>query len=144
MANYTRLLPAVWRFCFGSRDAEATEQERLGEAKAELLGSGNYRVAVADTSNYQRELMWIAGGKKTEKARLQAAAVLVLETDNPDDPQAVAVIIKRQTIGHLSREDARRYRCRLRKFGFPDLQAAFPAIVVWDGKQFGVRVDVEL
>jgi len=144
MATYARFLLAVWRLCFGSSDGQAAEQERLSEAKAELLGRGFYRVAVAGTADYQTELTWIAGGRKTEAARLQAAAVLVLETDNPDDPQAVAVKIKHRTIGHLRRADARRYGCQLRRLGFPELQAAFPAMVAWDGEHFAVRVDMAI
>jgi hypothetical protein len=41
---------------------------------------------------------------------MEVLAVLVAETDNPSDADAVSVWIRGLRVGHRSREDARRYR----------------------------------
>lgn len=41
---------------------------------------------------------------------VSATAALRLADDNPHDPQAVAVYINEHQVGHLSRDDARRFR----------------------------------
>lgn len=48
-----------------------------------------------------------ASGRDDE---VSATVTLRLADHNPHDPQAVAVYIEQQQVGHLSRDDARRFR----------------------------------
>lgn len=77
---------------------------------------GGYRVEVVGESYYAAALDGIADDGQT-----QVWADLVVEDDNPYDPNAVRVEIDGQKVGHLSREIAPTYRpvgLRLRQLGF--------------------------
>jgi hypothetical protein len=78
--------------------------------KVALVG-GYEDLEVVGESFYQDNL-WrlVGGGPREEHVRQDINAVLVAEDGNPYDPNAVAVWIDGLKVGHLSREDARRYR----------------------------------
>jgi hypothetical protein len=79
-------------------------------AKAALL-EGDQDLEVVGESYYQDNLWLLAGGQPgDQRVRVEIIAVLVAEDDNPYDPNAVAVWVEGLKTGHLSREDARRYR----------------------------------
>jgi hypothetical protein len=58
----------------------------------------------------------VAGGRRshdrrtTERVRVEAHAVLVVEPDNLQDPNAISVWIDGAKVGYLCRDDARAYR----------------------------------
>jgi hypothetical protein len=131
--------------------AREANRERQARVNADLGGRGGYNLDIVGESHYQAALERLAGGRSEDGVRVKTTATLILETNNPHDPQAVRVDIRGRTVGHLSREDARTYRLRLRQLGCPNLQASFPAIIVggWnrgggDRGHFGVKLDVEL
>ena len=78
-----------------------------------LRGGGRFGLSAVGESNYQPALEEIAGGKTPRGVDKIVDAELVLEDDNPHDPQAVAVLVQRRKVGYLSRADARRFRGEL-------------------------------
>jgi HIRAN domain len=77
---------------------------------------GNESLEVVGESFYQDNLRHLTGYPPPEKyVEKEIHAVLVAQENNPYDPNAIAVWIKDPQagylqVGHLSREDARRYR----------------------------------
>jgi hypothetical protein len=79
-------------------------------AQVALL-EGDEDLEVVGESFYQDNLWHLAGARPGEqRVREDIYAVLVAEDDNPYDPSAVAVWINGLKVGHLSRENAQRYR----------------------------------
>jgi hypothetical protein len=72
------------------------------------------RFEIVGESYHQNVLNVLCGGKCEEGHQLLCHAVLVPESRNPHDANAVRVEIGGHTVGHLSRSDAATYR---RRFG---------------------------
>lgn len=115
----------------------------------DLPGPGVYGVDIVGESNYQSALEKICGGREEESARKKVKALLVLEDENPHDSKAVRVDIDGETVGYLSRKEARQYRARLKEAGYPSLLGRCDAIIVggWDRGRgdrghFGVKLDL--
>jgi hypothetical protein len=109
----------------------ALASERLPPAWEERHG---YLGAVGE-SQYQPALKRIARTGRLRWATLQP------EPDNPFDVNAVAVLIRGEIVGYLTRTDARRYQRRLRALIEP-LQV--PAKLIGgtrDKPSFGVLLD---
>ncbi len=71
----------------------------------------NVEVEVVGESNHQDALLALTGGRRTwSGAHRRVQARLEPEDDNPFDPQAVAVTIEDNLVGHLPRPAARLYR----------------------------------
>lgn len=124
-------------------------QDPHGLTAISAAGGPEYSVDIVGESHHQEALADIAGGYTTDGARVQATATLVLESKNRYDPEAVAIHINSKKVGHLSRENARRYRARLSELGTPDREATCPAIIVGGWKRrngntghFGVKLDL--
>jgi hypothetical protein len=89
------------------------------------LYDGRENLEVVGEASYQDNLWRVVGGHgaSNDRVRLEVYAVLVAETDNPYDANAISVWIQGLRVGYLSREDARRYRPGLlaleRKHGKP-------------------------
>lgn len=82
-------------------------------AQVALLDGGE-DLEVVGESFYQDNLWHLAGAQPgKERVRKDIYAVLVAEDDNPYDSNAVAVWIDGLKVGHLSRENAQRYRSGL-------------------------------
>lgn len=77
-----------------------------------LLG-GRHDLEVVGESFYQDALWRIVGGHRVERIRVETEAVLVAETDNAYDANAISIWINGCKVGHLSREDAAAYRSGL-------------------------------
>lgn len=60
-------------------------------------------------ASYQPALSKICGGKREFSAKKQCKAILVPEPTNPEDPNAISVIIDRRLVGYLAREHAIEY-----------------------------------
>lgn len=87
---------------------------------------------VAGTTHHQRPLKSIAGEHGNTRAEVYCVALIVPETDNPHDDQAVRIDINDQAVGYLPRDAARSFRKRLdrKKFGAVTTQCAAK---VWGG-----------
>jgi hypothetical protein len=74
-----------------------------------VMLSGGLEVGVVGESHYQDALTAIVGGKRPESVRIPTQATLLPEPDNPYDPNAVAVYIAGQKVGHLPRPAAQAF-----------------------------------
>jgi hypothetical protein len=119
----------------------------------ELTGlPGTYSYKVVGTSHYQDILSKICGGKTPEGHDRDEFALLVAY-ENPHDPTAIGVLMGEfKLVGHLPREDARKWRIALRNlFKMEGCSLRVPAKIVggWyrgpgDEGDFGVRLDLPL
>src|SRR4030042_2459327 len=119
------------------------------EPIANLPGPGTYSLDIVGESNYQSSLEKMCGGQTEEGHEKIVQATLIHEDDNPYDNKAIRVDIDGMTVGYLSRENAREYRKRLKKAGYPGITATCSAIIVggWDRGggdrgHFGVKLDL--
>jgi restriction system protein len=92
--------------------------------------SGRYPTSVVGESHYQDHLAYLA---EIYPDRLIETVDLYLEENSPYDANQVNVSVEGETVGHLSRADAIRYRQRLKQLGHPS------AIGVCAGKLIGGR-----
>ena len=72
--------------------------------------SGDYNFDIVGEASYQDALDQLAGGKTDAGVHVQKLATLILEKNNPVDPNAVRVDIEGHTVGYLSRAHAVRFR----------------------------------
>lgn len=114
-----------------------------------LPGPGTYEFDIVGESHYQQVLEAICGGRTEDSASHKTEAVLYLEDSNPHDNMAVRVDIGGETVGYLSRSDARSYRKQLKHLGHECLVCKCDAMVVggWrrsrtDQGSFGVKLDL--
>src|SRR6266487_851937 len=100
------------------------------------LYDGDVDLEVVGESHYQDNLWRLIGGRSSpnERARVDIHAVLVAETDNHYDANAVSVWIGGLKVGYLSRDDAQRYQPGLlalqKKHGQP---IALPGVIAGGG-----------
>jgi hypothetical protein len=98
-----------------------TKSER--EEVEVTLVTGSESLDVVGESFRQDALWTIVGGAATEHVRQGVTAILIPETDNPYDPNAISVWVIGLQVGFLSREEAARYRPGLvalwQKYGRP-------------------------
>jgi hypothetical protein len=76
------------------------------------LYEGREDLEVVGEASYQDNLWRVIGGRSSpdDRVRVEVYAVLVAETDNPYDANAVSVWVQGLKVGYLTRDDARRYR----------------------------------
>lgn len=74
---------------------------------------GEYDFDIVGESHYQPVLKALLGDPNDSSMGGKGTAILVPDDNNPYDDKAVKVTVQGFTIGHLSREDARRFRRRL-------------------------------
>jgi len=84
-----------------------------------LSALGGWHQGVAGTAHYQDALLAALGGYRREDLPILKPALLICDDENVHDPLAVRVEIESATVGHLPREDARKWRAKLEKAGFP-------------------------
>jgi hypothetical protein len=103
-----------------------------------------FNVIVVGVSFYQAVLGKICGNKR----EVLVQATMVPEEDNLHDSNAVRIEIQGETVGHLSRENAFKWRGKMTSEGFSDAITC-PAKIRWDrafaeGGSYGVWLDVDL
>jgi hypothetical protein len=76
------------------------------------LCEGHEDLDVVGEASYQDNLWQVVGGRRVpdDRVRVDVDAVLVAETGNPYDANAVSVWVQGLKVGYLARGDARRYR----------------------------------
>jgi hypothetical protein len=117
-------------------------------------GPGKFAFNIVGESHYQENLERIGGPKDEDSKQEIVTATLLLEDDNPHDKNAVAVLINKLLVGHLSRSDAVSFRNALSKLAPPGQQirvAECKAMIVggWDrgngdAGSFGVKLDLPI
>ena len=129
--------------------ANSKHEPRGTAVVGRLPGRGTYEFDIVGESHYQKALETICGGRMEESASHKAEATLYLEDSNPHDNMAVRVDIGNETVGYLSRADARSYRKQLRRLGHEHLICKCDAMIVggWrrsreDQGSFGVKLDL--
>ena len=156
--GYYFVRPLISGYLKGSRGAD----ERPSPPKSQSAQSpptnskhrwpelGRYELEVVGESHYQSVLTRLAGDHGTEAAEVGYEAELVPEDNNSFDDKAIAVRISGNTVGYLSRDDARSFRRRLAQMGLSKQVTISDAVVVggWvdrsGGKaHYGVKLDVK-
>lgn len=110
----------------------------LDEFGTKVVGESFYQSAL-------KVIVIASGHKRKDYEAIPARAVLVPESDNQHDVNAVRVDISGLPVGHLSRKDAKKYRAALVKVGHGVVPAECKAAITGgfkmdNGKQahFGV------
>lgn len=113
-----------------------------------VVGDGEFDFEIVGEASYQPALLAICGGKKRTSQEIFKQAVVILDDENPYDSKAVRVEIEGQTVGFLSRSDARLFRKSVNSFNRHASQFQCKAVVSGGWKDssseghFGVRLDI--
>lgn len=101
---------------------------------------GNFRVAIVGESFYQDALTDLAGDDSG--TRMETTAYLLPDDGNKYDSNAVSVHIGDHKVGHLSRNDALKFRARYRHLG--RLYSVHTHAIICGGgdKSLGVWLDL--
>lgn len=111
--------------------------------------TGDFHFNIVGESYYQSAIKRLAGPNNEHVEEKEYKALLVPEDDNPHDDKAVRVDIEGRAVGHLSREDARRFRRRLVSKKIKGQVTACKAIVTggqaWDGNEsrYGICLSIK-
>lgn len=98
------------------------------------LHGGRETLEVVGESHRQDDLWRLVGGRQPGRIREDIVAILVAESDNPHDANAISVWIKGVLVGYLSRENASRYRPGLEKLHrSEDKPIALEGVIVGEG-----------
>lgn len=107
-----------------------------------------FAVEVVGESYYTRALKTIMGDDIGSEVRRRA--LLIPETNNPHDRNAVRVDIDGETVGHLSRDDARVFRRRLSRLNLNGQMTTCDAVIgggkpgfLWRTRPIGVRLNLK-
>ncbi len=109
-----------------------------------------FEFEIVGESNYQKALKRIAGAHGDEAANVHVIALIVPENSNKHDDMAVRVDVSGDTVGYLSRDDARSFRRRLaaKKIGIQPTRCA--ALICGGFKarsgqraSYGVKLDIK-
>jgi len=93
-------------------------------------GKNDYEVEVVGESFYQANLNAIIGEYDSHNSiRRECIACIIPEDDNPYDDYAVRIEIDGLQVGHLSRDDARSFRRRLKRKQWTDEETTCNAII---------------
>lgn len=116
---------------------------------ASLYGDGSFAVPVVGESHYQDAISRAVGGITEEGADAIVDAEVILENENPHDPNAVKVAIGGRTVGYLERDFAPEFRRQIQAKAPGHTRFPCKARVRggWDRGpndrgQFGVRLDI--
>lgn len=110
-------------------------------------GRGNTYAIVGEAS-FQPSLLALTGGQKEEfGVKQDVQATLQPEPSNPHDANAVAVIIKKKTVGYLSKSDAPVFAAFLKQFGADSALCEGRIVGGWDDRSgneglFGVKLSL--
>ena len=114
-----------------------------------LRGYGRFDTPVIDESRYQADLRWIVGKHAGAGAHRIVDALLVCVNDDRYERGAVQVNIDGQTVGWLTREQARVHRRHLQLIGKPYALARCKAkitggFLLANGERAGYEVRLDL
>jgi hypothetical protein len=122
------------RRIFGQPDKTRNAALRPDSVTANAVFGGSEPLEVVGESFYQEALKTIAG-RTNEHVRIPVIATLMCEVDNPYDANAISVWVAGLQVGHLSRDDAAKFRPGLLKLQQQvGTEIALPGVVVGGGK----------
>ena len=126
-------------------ESENVSRNEIGSANSM---SGAFDVTVAGVSFYQKALENIFDSRSEEGIEMFVQAKIIPYDDNPHDPYAVRIEIKGETVGHLSRANARKWRSKMISECFSGVVSC-PAKIIWDrgaekAESYGVWLDTDL
>lgn len=130
------------------RQAEDFRREAADDppssVKPTLRQSGKTFRPVVGESHYRPALAAITSNRVLPGLGMKAMAALVCENDNRFDANAVRVVIREQTVGYLSRQDAADYRERLQDAGLGQATQWVAARIAGggEGRHYGVYLDL--
>ena len=142
----------------GARKQKGSPSRRRSRATASVPSgdvfhwpsTGCFGFEVVGESNYQPALAAAAGGHPARGDGIEVTAWLVPEDSNRFDPYAVAVQVDGNTVGYLSRDDARSFRRRLGQKGLTGSTSTCDAAIVGGGERsdgtamfYGIRLDLK-
>lgn len=110
-------------------------------------GRGNTYEIVGEAL-YQASLLALTGGQKEEfGVKQDVQATLQPEPSNPHDANAVAVIIKKKTVGYLSKSDAPVFAAFLKEVAADSALCEGRIVGGWDDRSgneghFGVKLSL--
>jgi len=140
----------VYAYLQHSSSKSDESAESTGPA-GKVKGPGEFRFDIVGESHYQQALTRIAGPKTEDGVDHLCLAELVLDDGNKYDDKAVRVEIEGQTVGHMTRENARQWRAELAKQGVSSARMFVEARIVggWDRGggdrgSYGVKLDLPL
>lgn len=108
-----------------------------------LRRSGKYVREVVGEASYQPALKQVVDGRDVNAEGFECMAVIVPESDNRYDANAVAVKIDGRVVGYLPRDEARLFRARLKRAKLPLQAYECPAKIIGGGrKHYGVWLDL--
>ena len=99
------------RAALGGGDRETAVRSAAAAPIPEThLHGGDESLEIVGEAGYQDALWAICGAPKGHRVQHEIVAVLIPESDNPYDPNAIAVQIDGCTIGYFGRDNAAKYR----------------------------------
>ncbi len=118
------------------------------QAQREFPKAGHYALDVVGESYYLSAFTQLCGSREAEGVNIETFAALRREPDNPHDSNAVGIYIENLKVGHLSREDAIRYKDLIEQTNQQGYEAVSPARIRggWDDGDtqgyYGVKLDL--
>lgn len=127
----------------------STRKRSTPEHVFEWPDTGDYDFEIVGESYYQETIKGLAGQNDMYVSEREYQALLIPDDGNEHDDKAVRVEIGGMTVGHLSRENARSFRRRLRAKKLTGQITTCKAIVrgggVRDGEKwhYGVALNIK-
>lgn len=147
-----KLSSSIWSKIVPQDQPKTTTNEQVDvlrkEIKAANPASCAFDIVVVGVQFYQKVLEKICGGKAGGGIEVLAQAEIIPYDDNPYDDCAVRIEIEGETVGHLSRKNARKWRSKMISECFSGAVTC-PAKIIWDSSaekegSYGVWLDIDL
>ena len=118
---------------------------------SKILADGRYKLEVVTEPIYQNHLKFLCGGYSIKGRELEVVAKLHYDNCNPNDKNAIRVVINGGAVGYLSPKHARLFRKRIEKAGQEGLIVSCNAYILggkrtWLFKKsdFNIRIDLPI
>jgi len=112
VASFAGLL--ILLFTVGNALVASSQRPRVTKIVPLANCPGTFSQEIVGESHYQQALARIAGPKTEKGHNCVISALLVPNDNNPRDRLAIAVLANGALVGHLSRDDARALRMRVK------------------------------
>ena len=112
--------------------------------------SGLFPISLTGTSNYHENIQKIAQNPDDQPAFVFCTGLLIPESNNPHDQNAILIEIGNQPVGHLPRETAKPFRDALRKKGIAEEETTCSLLIRGGNKTsradffYSIEADLDL